>query len=261
LSDVIYQGNLYKLDPNSSVMPFDPTQPIGPTNRPMHQQFYISAYFVQAEKLEVTTAAGTVANGQGPAYMMLFKTKIGTGGASLTVPPNPALGIQGGVMPIVEPRQNIVMRGWVTDSTQLVDIFAVDVNPTSGRETQRLLGSVLPEPGFAAGKGNKGRFHFEMGKGNFLPVTREFLVRTRHGQVQLGDQVGLNHATNLGGLLAGQYQAPNFEYQIADAPPGFPVSPSNFNDFPFLVDGEGPRPLSGATVTIGPLAPLPPSVS
>jgi len=139
-----------------------------------------------------------------------------------------------------------------------VDIFAVDVNPVNGAETPRLLGTVLPEAG-PPGMGNKGRFRFEVGAGNFLPVTREFVVKTQHGQVQLGNQVGLNGAT-LEGLLAGQYQAPNFTYQIADAPPGFPVSPSNFNDFPFLVNGEGTRTISGATVTIGPLAPLPPSV-
>jgi hypothetical protein len=256
---VAYQGNLYKVDPNAPVTPFDPTKPVGASNRPINQQFYISAYSVQAGKLEVTTAAGTVAGGQGPAYMTLFKSVIGTGGASLTVPPNPALGIQGGVIPIVEPRRNIVVRGWVTDSTQLVDIFAVDVDSTSGAETSRLLGSILPEAGFVAGKGNKGRFIFDVGIGNFLPVTRELLVKTRHGQVQLGKQAGLNKH-QFDGLATGQYQAPNFEFQIADAPPGFPVSPSNFNNFPFLVNGEGARSISGDNVTIGPLAPLPPSV-
>jgi hypothetical protein len=190
---------------------------------------------------------------------MLFKTKIGTGGASLTVPANLALGIQGGVIPIVEPKQNIVVRGWVTDASQLVDIFAVDVDPNTGVEAERLLGSVRPEPGFLAGKGNRGRFRLDVGKGNFLPVTRELRARTQHGSVELGDQVGLNRGA-LGGLLAGQYQAPTFDFQVADAPPGFPVSPSNYADFPFLANGEGPRTISNGNVTIGPLAPFPPSV-
>jgi hypothetical protein len=175
------------------------------------------------------------------------------------VPANPALGIDGGVIPIVEPRQDISVRGWVTDASQLVDIFAVDVDPASGAETPRLLGSILPEAGFAAGRGNRGRFRFEVGAGNFQPVTREILVQSRHGQVQLGNQVGLNHAA-LAGLTAGQYQAPTFEFLIADAPPSFPVSPGNFRDFPFLVKGEGARSIGGTNLTIGPLAPFPPSV-
>jgi hypothetical protein len=255
---VAYAGNLYKIDPNAPVTPFNPAAPIGPNNRPFNQQFYISATTVEAEKVEVTTAPGTVAGGQGPAYMTLFRSRVGTGGTSLTVPANATLGIDGGVIPIPEPRRDISVRGWVTDATQLVDIFAVDVDPTSGAETPRLLGSVLPEAGFIAGKGNRGRFRFEVGAGNFLPVTREFLAKTQHGQVQLGDQVGLNHAA-LGGLAVGQYQAPTFEFLIADPPPGFPLAPSNFNTFPFLAKGEGTRTISGVALTVGPLAPFPPS--
>lgn len=255
---VAFSGNLIKTDPNAPVVPFNPAAPSGPGNRPMSQQFYVSATAVSAEKVEVVTAPGTVANGQGPAYTVLFRGRIGTGGASLTVPANPALGIDGGVIPIVEPRQDISVRGWVTDASQLVDISAVDVDPTSGAETERLLGSTLPEPGFAAGRGNRGRFRFEVGAGNFLPVTREILVKSQHGQVQLGNQAGLNRAA-LAGLTAGRYQAPTFEFLIADAPPGFPVSPSNFKDFPFLVNGEGARTVSGTALTIGPLSPFPPS--
>ena len=254
---VTYSGNLYKVDPNAPVTPFDPGAPAGPGNRPIHQQFYISANTVQAEKLEVTTAPGAVADA-GPAYLMLFKTKIGTGGANLTVPPDPEFGIEGGVIPIAEPKQNVEVRGWVTDATQLVDVFAVDVDPSSGAETERLLSSVRPEPGFLAGKGNRGRFRLEVGKGNFLPVTREMRARTQHGSVALAAQVGLNHGT-LDGLLAGQYQAPTFDFQVADAPPGFPVSPSNYADFPFLTQGEGTRTISGVNLTIGPLTPFPQS--
>ena len=256
---VSVSGNLYKIDPNAPVTPFNPAAPVGPSNKPMSQQFYISATTVNADKLEVVTAPGTVAGGQGPAYMTIFRGRIGTGGASLTVPANAALGIDGGTLPIPEPRRDISVRGWVTDATQLVDIFAVDVDPTSGVETPRLLGTVLPEPGFLAGKGNRGRFRFEVGAGNFLPVTRELLVQSHHGQVQLGNQSGLNHAA-LAGLTAGQYQAPTFEFLIADAPPGFPVSPSNFKDFPFLAKGEGTRTIGGTNLTVGPLAPFPPSV-
>ena len=259
---VTYSGNLYKLHPNDPVSPFDPTKPVSATNRPMNEQFYISANTVTAEKLEVTTAAGTVAQ-VGPAYLVLEHSKIGTGpvapGVGRTVPAVPALGIAGGVVPVLEPKDNIVIRGFVTDATALVDIFAVDVNPADGSEHPRLLQSVRPEAGPPA-MGNRGRFRFEVGKASVLPVTREFLVQTQHGTKPLGNQIGLDHAP-LPGLQAGQYQAPNFDFQIADAPPGFPISASNFNTFPFLVNGEGPnRDIDGAKVTIGPLTPFPPSI-
>jgi hypothetical protein len=254
---VSFSGNLYKIDPSAPVTPFNPGAPVSATNKPMNQQFYISATALEAEKVEVVTAAGTVGGGQGPAYMTIIRGRIGTGGVSLTVPADAALGIDGGSLPIPEPRRDISLRGFVTDASQIVDIFAVDVDPNSGTETPRLLGSVLPEPGFLAGKGNRGRFRFDVGAGSFLPVTRELLVQSRHGQVTLGNQTGINHST-LGGLTAGQYQAPTFEFLIADAPPGFPVSPANYRDFPFLAKGEGSRLLGGANLTIGPLTPFPP---
>ena len=40
---VAYSGNLYKIDPSAPVTPFNPAAPIGPNNRPMNQQFYVSA--------------------------------------------------------------------------------------------------------------------------------------------------------------------------------------------------------------------------
>jgi hypothetical protein len=46
---------------------------------------------------------------------------------------------------------------------------------------------------------------------------------------------------------------------VADAPPGFPVSPSNFQDFPFLAKGEATQSIGGTNLKIGPLAPFPPS--
>jgi len=145
-----------------------------------------------------------------------------------------------------------VITGFVTDSTNLVDIFAVDINPGSGAETHRLLGTVLPEPGFAAGRGNKGRFRFEVGKGNWGNRTRVYMAQSRHGTVQVPNQTtGTIHPPQ-GGLLSGQYHAPMFTFQFADAPPGFPIIPQNFNSMPFLTQGEGGN-LSG-----GPLTPFPP---
>jgi len=260
---VAYAGTLYKIDPNAPVTPFNPSQPAGPNNRPMNQQFYVSAYSLEAANVQVITASGPVAQ-VGPAYITMERFKVGTGGANLTVPPNPALGTQGGVIPIAEPKLNAVFVGFVTDPTALVDIFAIDVDPATGTQNPRLLGTVLPQAGLPA-MGNRGRFRFDVGiLGTLLPDTRQYMVRTRHGQVRLGNQVGLNQAPFCG-LLAGEYKAPNFNYQFADPPKGFPLAPDIFNTFPFLTAGEGPQPPLNppcpppTKVTIGPLTPFPPS--
>jgi hypothetical protein len=234
---ITWGGSLWKIDPTT---PFNPAVPL-------NKQYYISANTVGADKLGIYTAQGNVAT-SGPCYMALERMVIGNGGAPVPVLGNRALGIVGGVIPLAEQRRNIVINGFVTDSTQLVDIFALDI--VNGVEQRRLLGTVLPEPG-PPGKGNKGRFRFEIGKGNFLPATRTYMASSRHGEIQLPDQAGLNGAP-LTGLLAGQYHAPMFTFQFPDAPPGFPTIPNNFDTLPFLNQGEGGNP------SAGPLAPFPP---
>ena len=175
-----------------------------------------------------------------------------------------------------EPRNNIWVDCFVTDSAQLVDIIAVDVDRISGAESCRVLGTVLPEPGVVVGgigRGNKGRFRFEVGKGNFQPLTRVYAAYSHHGQVQLPDQTSSTSGTtgpfcvdnnvpispifkgNNNGLFTGQYHAPMFTFQFADAPPGFPSRPNNFGDFPFLVNGEG---ATNPNPSAGPLIPQPP---
>ncbi len=232
---VTYFGVLYKNNPNA---PLNPTVPL-------NQQMYISANTVGADKLAFYTAPGTK-----PCYMSLERMVIGNGGAGISVPPNATLGIVGGFIPLPEPRRNITVTGFVTDSTRLVDIFAVDIDPATGAEKPRLLGTVLPEPGLAGGRGNKGRFRFVVGKGSFLPTTRVYMAKSHTGTVQLPKQVG--NITPANGLLAGQYHAPMFTFQFPDAAPGFPIIPSNFNTMPFLVNGEGGNP------SAGPLFPFPP---
>jgi hypothetical protein len=246
---VAYAGVLYKNNP---------TAPLS-TTVPLNQQTYISANTVSPDKVEIITApcpSGTAppcTASVGPAYLTLERMVIGTGGASITVLPNATLGIAGGTIPLPEPRNNIVVNGFVTDSTQLVDIFAVDIDSVTGSETHRLLGTVLPEPGFPGGRGNKGRFRFEVGKGSFGARTRVYMAQTRHGTVQVPNQTqGTIHPPQ-GGLLSGQYHAPMFTFQFADAPPGFPIIPQNFDTMPFLVNGEG------GNLSNGPLTPFPPT--
>jgi hypothetical protein len=259
---IAYAGVLYKNVPTAVVKDFK-------------TQTYISANTVGVDKLGIYTAPGT-ADKVGPAYMQLARMVVGTGGNinGTNVLPNATLGIVGGNIPLPEPRNNIVIVGFVTDSTQLVDLIAVDIDPGSGAESCRILGTQLPEPGFVVGgiaRGNKGRFRFEVGKGNFQPTTRVYAAYSHHGQLQLPPQTGTivpppsplicvdpnAPAPILGGgngLLSGQYHAPMFGFQFPDAPPGFPSIPSNFDNQPFLVQGEGGNPSGSA----GPLAPQPP---
>ena len=249
---VAYGGVLYKNNPSAALNPAVP----------INQQTYISANTVAPDKVEVITApcpSGTTppcTATVGPAYVALERMVIGTGGTSITVLPNATLGITGGTIPLPEPRNNITVVGFVTDSTQLVDIFAVDIDG-GGNEVHRLLGTVLPEPGFPGGRGNKGRFRFDVGKANFLGNrTRVYMAQSHHGTVQVPNQTqGTIHPPQ-GGLLSGQYHAPMFTFQFADAPPGFPVIPQNFNSMPFLVNGEAGNPSAGGLVPFPPFCPL-----
>lgn len=240
---VVYTGVLYS---NNPAAPLDPTIPI-------NRQTYISANTVESGNLMIYTAAGRP-NRVGPAYIQISgRMVIGTGGSAIAVPANATLGIQGGTIPNADPRLNIDIRGFCTDSTAFVDIYAVDVNPSTGNQSLRLLGTALPDAGVAgtpAPKGTKGRWRFTVTKGNFLPVTRAYVAVTRHGTVQLGPQVG--NITPANGLLAGQYLAPMFGFIFNEAVQGFPATPSNFNTIPFLTQGEG------GNLSAGPLTPFPP---
>ena len=112
---------------------------------------------------------------------------------------------------------------------------------------------MIPDSGVAgvpAPKGTAGRFRLQVGVGDFLPTTRAYAAVTEHGTVQLNPQVGNIIPAN--GLLAGQYQAPMFNFIFPDAPQGFPAIPTNFNTMPFLFMGEG------GNLSAGPLTPFPP---
>jgi hypothetical protein len=244
---VLYAGVLYSNNPRAFLN----------SALPINQQTYISANTVTAANLMIYTAPGRPGR-VGPAYIQLAgRMVIGNGGSAFSVPPNPggATGIQGGVIPNLDPKLNIDIRGYCTDPTALVDIFAIDVNPSSGNPTFRMLATLIPDsgvPGTPAPKGTRGRFRFQVGKGDFLPTTRAYAAMTRHGTVQLGVQVGNIKPAN--GLLAGQYQAPMFNFIFPDPPQGFPAIPINFDTMPFLAQGEG------GNTAAGPLTPFPPFI-
>jgi hypothetical protein len=264
---VLYSGILSKNDPTVA---FNPALPL-------NQQTYISANTVGAPQLMIYTAPGAAPGDLtvGPAYMQLERGVIGTGPRPTTdpltglpadpaaiVPANAALGIAGGTIPIIDPKLNIRIVGFVTDPTQLVDIYAVDM--VAGAEVPRLLGFALPDPGVAGPlpgsppRGPAGRFVFEADKSDFQPTTRVYVVQSEHGQVQVPNQVG-SIVPPQGGLMSGQYHAPMFGFIYADPVPGFPITPNNFNSQDFLRLGEGGT--AGTGVSSGPLIPFPPCLS
>jgi hypothetical protein len=143
-----------------------------------------------------------------------------------------------------EATSRIKVEGFSTDPTRLVDIFAVDVDPQTGSESERWIGTSNP-----SGPPVIGRFKFFPNAGAFLPATREVRVVTR---TMCGD--GGNICTFSGqnglvanGIMAGQYHAPNFEFVFAEnLILGDATVSANLQDLPFLycgsgrIDGNGP---------------------
>ncbi len=183
---------------------------------------YISAHTIAA-KLGVYTSPGSI-----PAYIGLEVLLQGT-----SPQPLPNLPQEG--------TSRIKVEGFSTDPFNLVDIYAIDVDPRTGDETERWLGTANP-----SGPPVIGRFRFLPNSGAFLPATREARVvsRTMCGNptspCSLADVYEPN-AIAANGIIAGQYHAPNFEFIFAEALTlGDAVVPANLQDLAFLYCGSGP---------------------
>src|SRR4051812_48740565 len=201
---------------------------------------FLSAHTIQAN-VGIFTAPGVQ-----PAYVNVEGVLLGTGG-------NAVNGIT------QEATTRIFIVGFTTDPSTMIDIDAVDVNPCTGEESLRLLGTVDPltQP-------VRGRFRFHVLGGNFMPPTREMLIQSHTGQTPasfpydpfFGD-FPVEWANGLG---SGQYRVPNFDFIFPENfLLGNPIIPSNFQDFPFLVQGSGPY--LGFGPIIGQLKPWPGSVA
>ncbi|MFL5392235.1 MAG: hypothetical protein ACJ79G_05300 [Myxococcales bacterium] len=202
---------------------------------------FLSAHTIQAN-VGIFTAPGVQ-----PAYVNVEGVLLGTGG-------NAVNGIA------QEATTRIFIVGFTTDPSTMVDIDAVDVNPCTGEESLRLLGTVDPltQP-------VRGRFRFHVLGGNFMPPTREMLIQSHTGQTPssfpydpfFGDLFPVEWANGLG---SGQYRVPNFDFIFPENfLLGNPIIPNNFQDFPFLVQGSGPY--LGFGPVIGQLKPWPGSVA
>jgi hypothetical protein len=210
-----------------------------------------SCQYVSANTI-VDAVAISTAPGSKPVYISIEDQTLGTGAI-----PNP-LFPQEGV-------EKLVMTAFTTDSSQLVDIFAVDVNPVTGIPSHRFYVTADPfGPPVAA---IKGRARVRSFIGNFLPPTREMAVssRTLTGGAPV-DGVLPTMALTANGLKAGYYKAPTFAFILPEnLGLGNPQVPIPFEEFPFVVNGFGPYAPSGitaastaqATTVVGQLTPWP----
>jgi hypothetical protein len=188
-----------------------------------------------------------------PAYVFIESALLGVGGT-----PDPLIPI--------EAKDKLVIVSFTTDNTSLLDAYAIDVDNCTGLESDRYLatGNPFGIPVAAV----QGRAVIRSVLGSFLPATREMRMvsrtltggastaslfnRTAKGvaNTAVGNLQGVpapvgpipaGMHTYANGLLAGQYHAPTFEFIFVERLLlGQVQPPLNFQDFNFLVNGEGP---------------------
>ena len=192
---------------------------------------YISAHTID-NHVGIYTTPGIM-----PAYLGIEMELQGTGGQAVNGMPQ-------------ESTSRVKIVGFSTDPTNLVDIYAIDNDPATGAVSERLLGTANP-----SGPPVIGRFKFAPNTGPFLPPTRELRVvsRTLCGDPSVPCALGNNAYITAGGLSAGQYHAPNFEFIFAEnLTLGAAVVPANMQEIPFLFCGSGPL----TTPTAGNVGPM-----
>jgi hypothetical protein len=197
--------------------------------------------YISVHTLNASLAVYTAPNTQ-PVYVSVETILLGSAGT-----PTNNIG--------QETTNRIFIVGFTTDPNNLIDINAVDVDPCTGVETLRLLGTVDPLTQVV-----KGRFRFHVLGGKFMPPTREMIISSEGGQTdatlpfdptQQGVPVG---AAN--GFGSGQYRLPNFDFIFGEnLGLGDPIVANNLQDFPFLAQGSGP--LLGSGSLVGQLTPWP----
>ncbi|KAI3618996.1 hypothetical protein WG66_000447 [Moniliophthora roreri] len=159
----------------------------------------IAAYEIDAN-LGIYTAPGTV-----PAYLVITEAL--------------QAGIDGSQRGEI---QETRVEGYTTDETATIEIYAIDVDPCTGGETERMWGSVVPRA-----LERRGQWRFRL-----PPYTREVVARIATGT-----------KTTPNGVVAGEFVAPYppdgyiFPELIVF---GDNQLPHEFDKLPFLAQGSGP---------------------
>ena len=226
-----YNGNLTaEVDPTTGAPVIDPVTGV--------QGLYVNAWGV-INNIGLLTAPNTQ-----PVYTAIDVMLLGVGGIPLANMPQEAT---------VRTR----IQGFTTDPTSFIDLFATDIDACTGAQTLRYYATVGVDNRIVLGRW-RWRPNTDLA---FLPPTRMLTAINETGVYS--DPVTGALGTP-GGLLAGFYTAPNFEFGFPEnLGIGRPPVPNNFQDFPFLSSGSGPYPLPGpgALGNLGQLSPWPGAVA
>jgi hypothetical protein len=131
--------------------------------------------------------------------------------------------------------------GMLSDATASVSIFALDVDPCTGEETERLVGNAIPKAGDVRNK-----FTWRADSTTLSKYTREYIIKANSGQ-----------KTTKNGIQAGQYVQPVTEWIQPEVDiPGNELPPLSFGQFTHLTLGAG-KFLEGDDTIFGPLDPFP----
>jgi hypothetical protein len=160
-------------------------------------------------------------------------------------------------------------EGFSTDTSRVVHLYGIDLNPTTGAPSDRDWGTIGVDPGPIKGAAT-GRWRFRPPCGltvpdptNFKdctgPPTNSFLPPTREVRavVEGAWTLGGPQTTYANGIIAGQYHAPMADYRFPENLPGKPVVENNFNSIDFLAKGGY---TSSAGTIVGILNPWPSNV-
>ncbi|WP_414475997.1 hypothetical protein [Microvirga sp. M2] len=211
--------------------------------------------YVSVHTLEANVGIYT-APGADPAYVFVEGSLIGTQGPLM--PRDPA---NPGVTFPQETQDRLKIEGVTTDPSRRIELYAIDVDATTGDTSLRLFNTVPAQPA------PLGRFRLILGaRANALfdadntlrGAPRELLARVERGAGLEGQPVPVAPVF-AHGLVAGQYVAPFGEFIFPENKVfGDPVLPNNFACLPFLLNGSGPLETTASTgPVVGPLDPWP----
>ena len=194
-----------------------------------------------------------------PVYLAIGEFRVGNFAPTPTVNGVPQ-----------ELQDRLVLEAVVTDVTSIVDIYMVDVNPTTGAVSNRWVtpGTMTGGIGALGSNGHiidggittqfdgpvPGRVRIRANRAvpnilnsptrNIRVVARTLCDPANVNEVRLSGLTSvacIDRAPAANGLKSGQYMAPTFEYILPEnVVPGDPIVPNNFWNLGFLVNGEGP---------------------
>ena len=195
-----------------------------------------------------------------PVYLAIGEFRVGNFTPTLTVNGVPQ-----------ELQDRLVLEAAVTDVTSIVDIYLVDVHPTTGAVTNRWVTPGTMTGGIGAFGSNghiidggittqfdgpvPGRVRIRANRAvpnilnsptrNVRVVARTLCDPANINETRLsraGSVACIDRAPAANGLKTGQYMAPTFEFILPEnVVPGDTIVPNNFWNLGFLINGEGPN--------------------